>query len=55
MTNDFTKEELRHILTTMNSSGTHDCELCSSIRKKLETRIAEMPEDEPEFFEMGEG
>lgn len=48
MGNDFTKAELRHIMTIMNASGPC-CELCSSIRKKLETRIAEMPE---EFFEM---
>ena len=43
---DFTKQELQHILTIMNASGPY-CELCSRIREKLETRIAEMPE---EFF-----
>jgi len=51
MDNDFTKAEYRHLLTMMNAYGTPGCELCSSIRKKLEARIAEMPE---EFFEMGE-
>ena len=53
MGNDFTKREYQHILTIMNGVGTH-CELCSSIRKKLESRIADMPDEEPELFETGD-
>jgi len=49
LTDDFTKAEYRHMMVVMNAAGPC-CELCSSIRKKLEARIAEMPE---EFFEMG--
>ena len=47
MGNDFTKEELRHIMIIMNGYGDHECEICGSIRKKLQDQIAEMPD---EFF-----
>jgi len=53
MDNDFTKTELQHILTIMNASGPY-CELCSRIREKLQKRVAEMPDEEPEFFRMDE-
>jgi hypothetical protein len=54
MGDDFTKTELRQMMAIMNSAGIN-CKLCSGIRKKLEIRIKEMPEDEPEFFKMEEG
>ena len=53
MGNDFKKSEYQHILSILNGTGVR-CELCSSIRKKLESRIAEMPDEPPEFFEMEE-
>jgi hypothetical protein len=53
MIGDFKKAEYQHILSIMNGTGPR-CELCSSIRKKLESRIAEMPDEPPEFFEMEE-
>jgi len=51
--NGLTKQELQHIMATMNGNGSFDgrCKICSSARKKLETMIAEMPD---EFFPVGE-
>jgi hypothetical protein len=54
MTSDLTKRELQHLMMITNGSDDLHCEQCSRIREKLQNRIAEMPDEEPEFFAMEE-
>jgi hypothetical protein len=42
MATEFTKEELQHAMTIMSGWGEPgDCEVCNSVRKKLEAMIIE--------------
>lgn len=52
---EFTKRDYQHILAMMNGFSDPEDDIAASIRKKLVEQIKSMPDDEPEFFKMGDG